>query len=270
MRRRLGIMQHLVDDHAVGAVVVQRQRIHVALAQARAEQIPTASSLARASRSISDERSMPIALSARGREQFDHPPGAGADIDQPPDRAGRPAPARWPARPRSRRRGASGSRPTPRHGWRNSARPLRRGRRGRPRAAPRSAANSACAVGLDPMIDHRRTAARCDRRRPASGTPSCLPCAASTSPASPRILTWRETRGWLCPRTCASSPTDNSIARSSATIRSRVGSAKRLEKLGKREASTSRDKDIKISLYPSIKGAADKHCLYSAAIMSIA
>ena len=34
-RRRVGIVKHLVDDDAVGALVGERQRIHVALAQAR-------------------------------------------------------------------------------------------------------------------------------------------------------------------------------------------------------------------------------------------
>ena len=32
---RMGIMQHLVDDDAVGALVGERQRVHVALAKAR-------------------------------------------------------------------------------------------------------------------------------------------------------------------------------------------------------------------------------------------
>ena len=58
-------MEHLVEDDDVGRGVGERERIHVALAQAGARR-PLASSLTRASRSISDERSMPIALSARG------------------------------------------------------------------------------------------------------------------------------------------------------------------------------------------------------------
>ena len=52
----------------------------------RLEAMPAASSLTRASRSISDERSMPIACGRARPEQFDHPPGAGADVDQPPER----------------------------------------------------------------------------------------------------------------------------------------------------------------------------------------
>ena len=35
--RRVGIMKHLVDDDAVGALVGERQRVHVALAKARRE-----------------------------------------------------------------------------------------------------------------------------------------------------------------------------------------------------------------------------------------
>ena len=62
--RRVRIMQHLVDDDAVGAVVGKRKRIHVALAEARLD--PAASSFTRARRSISEERSMPIAWLARG------------------------------------------------------------------------------------------------------------------------------------------------------------------------------------------------------------
>ena len=40
----------------------------------------------------------------------------------------------------------------------------------------------------------------------------------STAPASARMRTWRETRGWLCPGAAPSSPTDSSILRNSARI----------------------------------------------------
>ena len=52
----------------------------------RLDGIPAASSFTRASRSMSDERSMPIACWRRAAEQLDHPAGAGADVDQPAER----------------------------------------------------------------------------------------------------------------------------------------------------------------------------------------
>jgi hypothetical protein len=58
-----------------------------------------------------------------------------------------------------------------------------------------------------------------------AGTPSCLPCGVRPARHRTGCLTCRETRGWLCPRTCASSPTASSIAASRRMIRSRVGSA---------------------------------------------
>ena len=70
----------------------------------------------------------------------------------------------------------------------------------------------------------------------------------SSTFASARILRWRETRGWLCPRTWASSPTDSSISRSSATIA--AGWGRQAPEIGRPKASSaSRYKDIKISLY---------------------
>ena len=185
---------------------------------------PLASNLTRASRSISDERSIPIALSARGAEQFDHPPGAGADIDQPPDRLARPARWRSPARLRFRRRGATGCCPTCRHGPRNSAPRPRRGRRAPPRAArrrPRTArAPRRCPIGRS-----RRTRASCARASASIRNTQLPSLRRTTSPLSARMRTWRDTRGWLCPSNCASSPTDSSIDRSSARMRSRLGSA---------------------------------------------
>ena len=65
----------------------------------------------------------------------------------------------------------------------------------------------------------------CDAGLPSATNTQLPSLRRSASPASHRILTWRDTRGWLCPSTCASSPTDSSIERSSARMRSRVASA---------------------------------------------
>ena len=57
------------------------------------------------------------------------------------------------------------------------------------------------------------------------------PTALATPLSEARIAqmpTWRLTRGWLWPRTCASSPTASSIVASKRAIRSRVGSARAL------------------------------------------
>ena len=83
-RRRMGVVQHLVDDDAVGAAVGQRKRVHVALAQARQD----------ARRFQLDPRQPqhfrgavdPDRLLGARPEQLDHSAGAGADIDQPPER----------------------------------------------------------------------------------------------------------------------------------------------------------------------------------------
>jgi hypothetical protein len=48
----------------------------------------------------------------------------------------------------------------------------------------------------------------------------------SARPASHRIFTWRDTRGWLCPSTCANSPTASSMLARSRMMRRRVGSAR--------------------------------------------
>jgi hypothetical protein len=61
------------------------------------------------------------------------------------------------------------------------------------------------------------------------------------------MRTWRDTRGWLWPSTCAISPTESSIARSSIRIRNRVGSAS----AAKMRGSAAIYADIKMSLYPS-------------------
>ena len=83
--RLLRIMEHLVDDDAVGALVGERQA-RTCRPGAGSTAMPAASSLTRARRSISDERSMPIACARARAEQFDHPAGAGADVDQPAER----------------------------------------------------------------------------------------------------------------------------------------------------------------------------------------
>ena len=62
-----------------------------------------------------------------------------------------------------------------------------------------------------------------------------------------RIRTWRETRGWLWPSTCASSPTESSIALSKARILSRVGSPSERKISAAAGAVGNIDKDIKIS-----------------------
>ena len=216
--------------------------------------MPAASSLTRASRSISDERSMPIAWPRAGANSSIIRPVPVPMSTQPRRAAGRRARGRSPARPRFRRHAASGSSPRPRHGPRNSARAAsaRSARTASSRAA--SAANSASvAASAQRSISANIGSVRSGS---ASVRNTQLPSLRrSTTPASARILRWRETRGWLWPSTCASSPTDSSMVRSSARMRSRVGSAS----AWKRSASWrsgSPDKDIKISLYPSIEDGA--------------
>ena len=77
-------MQHLVDDHAIGALILQRQRVHVALPQAGAD-ARRLQLHARQPKHL--RRSVDADRIGRARgEQLDHPPGAGADIDEPPER----------------------------------------------------------------------------------------------------------------------------------------------------------------------------------------
>ena len=71
------------------------------------------------------------------------------------------------------------------------------------------------AVELGPAVEQLEQAARSAARAPRLRNTQLPSLRRSARPASIRILTWRETRGWLCPSTCASSPTDSSIARSS-------------------------------------------------------
>ena len=83
---RLGVMQHLVDDDAVGALAGEREGVHVGLPQAGVgdpglvELHPGNPKHFR--RAIDAER-----LGGTGAEQFDHPPGTGADVEQGTERA---------------------------------------------------------------------------------------------------------------------------------------------------------------------------------------
>ena len=158
--------------------VGQRQRIHVALAQLDAAQARLGQLGARQPQHLRRCGRCRCALSARAAEQFDHPAGAGADIDQPPDRRVAKRARRSPPRLRSRRHGASGSRPSRRRGRRNSAPRLRRGRRAPPSSRAASAAHCAAPfVAAQRSIDcEQRLGPR--RVGQASGTPSCLPCGA--------------------------------------------------------------------------------------------
>ena len=207
----------------VGALVGERERVHVALAKARRGCRPLRASPAPA-RSISDERSMPIAWLARG----------------PNSSIIRPVPVPMST---SRPSGALAKRQVDR------ALDLAFGDMERADLVPHlgmageiavggfgalgadglGARRVGCEQGLRSRRRPRRRPVRTSARRgrgSASVRKTQLPSLRrSSTPASARILRWRETRGWLCPRTCASSPTDSSISRSSATMRSRVGSA---------------------------------------------
>ena len=214
--------------------------------------MPAASSFTRASRSISDERSMPIAWLERGPEQLDHPAGAGADVDQPAER---------PLAKRAVDRALD----------------LALGDVERTNLVPDlGMAGEIAAGGLGPLgADglgaggvrseqrpgrHRRPSRRPARTsaRPGPGRPGVrntqLPSLRrSSTPASARIFKWRDTRGWLWPSTCASSP-DRQLHQpqqgDDAQPR-RVG--ERLESISKRKSWQSLDKDIKISLYGQIR-----------------
>ena len=184
----------------------ERQRVHVALAQlggiepglgelgaGEAEHFRAA---------VDAER-----LLGGGAEQFDHPAGAGADVDQPADRRARRARGRSPPRPRSRRRGASAARPNRRHGWRNSgsAAAARSARTAASRAASAAVQGSAPSSSAQRSTSWNKGSIR--GRGPRLRNTQLPSLRRSARPASIRIRTWRETRGWLCPSTCASSPT---------------------------------------------------------------
>ena len=162
--------------------------------------------------------------------------------------------ARSPPRPRSRRRGASAARPNRRRGRRNSvsAAAARSARTAASRAA------SAAVQGSSPSSSAQRSTSwnsgSIRGRGPRLRNTQLPSLRRSARPASIRMRTWRETRGWLWPSTCASSPTLSSMARSSIRIRSRVGSARAAKILGAKAIFA----DIKISLYRSRRRAATR------------
>ena len=206
---------------------------------------------------------MPIALSARGAEQFDHPPGAGADIDQPADRLV------------AKRRGdrlldlafgdveRADAVPGRRHGPRNSAPRPRRGRRAPPRAARRRRrTRPARSASAHWSIASNKGSARAGVGKHQEHPAAFL--APRDEAASARMRTWRDTRGWLWPSNCANSPTDSSIDRSSARIRSRLGSASAWKSAESGESGDMKQtyKDIFICVNRRLCAAA---CLFFAA-----
>ena len=78
-------VQHLVDDDDVEGIARQRQVVDVALAHAAILEAGAVEP-ARASASMSSDRSRPRPRSISRREQFEHAPGAGAEIEQRADR----------------------------------------------------------------------------------------------------------------------------------------------------------------------------------------
>ena len=221
-RRRMGIMQHLVDDHAVGRLIGERKRVHVALAQARL-----------------DPRRLELDAG-----QTKHLRRA-VDARSPGSRAGRTA--RSSARCRCRCPPAGRAAACP--GTVDRPLDLAFGDMERADLVPHLGMAGEIAVGRLGALGADRFGARgvgCEQRlrsrasaqssisanigstRSASASVrnTQLPSLRrSSTPASARIFRWRDTRGWLWPSTCASSPTDSSISRRSATMRSRVGSA---------------------------------------------
>ena len=83
-RRRVGIMEHLVNDDRVGALVGERKRIHVALPKARRN--PRRLELHACEPKHVRRAVDPDRLARARPEQLDHPAGAGADIDQAAER----------------------------------------------------------------------------------------------------------------------------------------------------------------------------------------
>ena len=142
--------------------------------------MPAASSLTRARRSISDERSMPIAWLGARAEQFDHPPGAGADIEQP---AERPLAKRSVDRLLDLAFGdmerADLSHVVGMGGEIAAAASARSARIASSRAA--SAANQRARSPHRPAIDQLEHGSVTRARRRASGIPSCPPCGGRAS-----------------------------------------------------------------------------------------
>ena len=208
--RRVGVMQHLVDDDAVGAAVVERQA-HTCRPGAGSTRMPAASSFTRARRSISDERSMPIAWLARGPN---------SSIIRPvpvPMSTSRPSGRSPSARSMALLDLAFGDVeradlvPDVRRGRRNSGWRPRRARRGSRSVRAASAANKARVASSAQSSISANIGSSAVSGRQASGTPSFLPCGARARRHRRGSSNWRDTRGWLWPSTCASSPTDSSI-----------------------------------------------------------
>ena len=207
---------------AVGALVGERQRVHVALAQAGGD----ARRLELDARQAQHlRRAVDADRLARARaEQLDHPPGAGADIDQP---AERPVAERPVDRPLDLAFGdVERADLVPHLGVGGEIAGGGLGALGADGFGPRRVggeqrARSTASAQLS-ISANNGSARSASARVRNTQLPSLR---RSSTPASARILRWRETRGWLWPSTCASSPTDSSIIRSSARMRSRVGSA---------------------------------------------
>ena len=196
--------------------------------------MPAASSLTRASRSISDERSMPIAWLARGPEQLDHPAGAGADVDQPAERT---AAERAVDRPLDLAlRDVERADLVPHLGVAGEIAVGRFGALGADGFGTRGVGGEQRLRSPRPPIGRSSANKGSTRSASASVRNTQLPSLRrSSTPASARILRWRETRGWLWPSTCASSPTDSSISRSKRDDAQPRRIGKRLESVGKRK-----------------------------------
>ena len=189
----------------------------------RLDWIPAASSFTRASRSISEERSMPTAWVAFGPNSSIIRPVPVPISTKRPSGLLRKAP--------SIARSTSLSATWRERIWSQTwAWPVKY----RFAASARSARIVSVRAASDPKSasvgesDQASTNANIGSTRSASASvrKTQLPSLRrSSTPASARIFRWRDTRGWLWPSTCASSPTDSSILLSSARIRSRVGSA---------------------------------------------
>ena len=78
-------VQHLVDDNRVEAVLRQREVVDVALAHAAMPEPRAIEARARQRQHVEGEIEAEAALDARP-EQFEHAPGAGAEVEQRVDR----------------------------------------------------------------------------------------------------------------------------------------------------------------------------------------
>ena len=236
------------------AAVGQRQRIHVALAQARGD--PRGFELdprqpQHLRRAVDADR-----LRGARAEQFDHPPGAGADIDQPPERSLCRGCGRSRARLRFRRRGASGSGPTPRPGRRNSGWRPRRARRWTASVRRRRRRTSASVVVIGPAVDQREQRRHAIRLGKRQEYPAAFLAPLEHTGVGEDLQMARHSRLALAEhqRQFADRQLHPPQQREDAQP---GGVGKRLEAVGEREASTSRDKDIKISLYGQFASASN-------------